>query len=85
MTNAKSFVLGALAAVAFLGLAAFQLPVDPAEAELADFAITAERSDDGIRMTCAKGCAWTELTWAAPANTPQAVDEYGMTDGEAEE
>lgn len=85
MNNAKSFGLGALTAVALLTIVAFQSPAEPAaEAELADFAITVERSDDGIRMTCAKGCAWTELTWGSTDN-PQAVDEYGMTGEEGAE
>ena len=82
MNNVKSFGLGAFTAVALLAIAAFQLPTEPvAEAELADFAVTVERSDDGIRMTCAKGCAWTELTWIS-ADHPQGIDQYGMTNEE---
>ena len=72
-----------LAIVAIGTLAACHTPLraEP-EPELADFAITVERSADGIRMTCSKGCAWTELTWEKPLDNPQAVDALGMTGGE---
>lgn len=80
MTNVKSFGLGAFTAIALLSTAAFQFSAESAaEAGLADFVITVERSEDGIRMTCTKGCAWTELTWTSPVDNPQVVDEYGMT------
>lgn len=85
MTKARTFGLGALTAVVLLAVAAFQLPAEPpAEGELADFTITVERSDDGVRLTCSEGCAWTELTWTAPADRPQAINEFGMTDAEEE-
>ena len=83
MTKAKTFGLGVLAAAVVLAVAAFQLPAEP-EAELADFTITVERSEDGVRLTCSEGCAWTELTWTAPPDRPQAVNEFGMTDAEEE-
>ncbi|GIV61076.1 MAG: hypothetical protein KatS3mg043_2165 [Rhodothermaceae bacterium] len=85
MTRARTFGLGALTAVVILAVAAFQRPAGPsAEAELADFTITVERSEDGIRLTCSEGCAWTELTWTAPPDRPQTVNEFGMTDSEEE-
>ena len=46
--------------------------------ELADFAITVQATEDGVHLTCSKGCAWDELSWN-PSNVVQGVDEYGMS------
>lgn len=47
------------------------------DTELADFSITVQSVEGEIRLTCEKGCAWTELTWSGK-NEAQLVDEYGM-------
>ncbi len=49
-------------------------------ADLKEFKIIVEKTEDGIKMTCTKGCAWKELTFNLKVNKTQAIDEYGMTE-----
>jgi hypothetical protein len=74
----RARVLTLAASVAALILFAVALRPSPAgaERELADFAITVEQTEEGLRLTCSRGCAWTELAWSA--DSAQAIDEYGM-------
>ena len=49
-------------------------------AELKDFKVIVEKTDDGIKMKSEKGTAWIDLTFSLNNYRRQAVDEYGMTD-----
>jgi hypothetical protein len=44
------------------------------------FKIILEKTDNGIKLICEKGCAWKELTYSINEFKSQAIDEYGMTD-----
>lgn len=49
-------------------------------AELKEFKIIVEKTDDGIKMKSEKGSAWIDLSFNLNNDRPQAVDEYGMTE-----
>lgn len=48
-------------------------------ADLKDFKITIERTDNGLKLQSDKGSAWIDLSFSLAKNKPQAIDEYGMT------
>jgi hypothetical protein len=48
-------------------------------ADLKEFKITIERTDNGLKMQSDKGSAWIDLSFSLAENEPQAIDEYGMT------
>lgn len=47
--------------------------------ELKDFEITIEKTDRGIQMQSSNGSAWLDLGFRLSPDTPQAIDEWGMT------
>ena len=47
------------------------------EEPLSDFQFTVEGWEDGIELSCQKGCAWKTLTFKVEG--AQAVNQYGMT------
>ena len=61
----------------FTGVSCQNPEQDKEDTELADFSITVQAVEGEIRLTCEKGCAWTELAWS-PMSKTQPVDEYGM-------
>jgi hypothetical protein len=74
-------VLFTLFTTALILSLSFSLPAqDTANAELKDFKITIERTQEGVQLECKEGCAWKSLSFSANGDKPQAVDEYGMTD-----
>lgn len=78
MNNSVALKLTVVVGVLFFASASCQNPEqDMGETELADFWITVQSVEGEIRMTCEKGCAWTELTWS-PSSMVQPVNEYGM-------
>ncbi|QEC51918.1 hypothetical protein EDD80_11539 [Anseongella ginsenosidimutans] len=48
-------------------------------ADLKDFKIVVEKTEDGIKMQSIEGSAWTNLSFSIKKDQPQAIDEYGMT------
>lgn len=50
------------------------------KAELKDFKVIVEKTDNGIKMKSEKGSAWIDLSFSLENDQPQAVDEYGMTE-----
>lgn len=50
------------------------------KAELKDFKIIIEKTDNGIKMKSTEGSAWIDLSFSLNDYRAQAVDEYGMTD-----
>ena len=49
-------------------------------AELKDFKLIVEKTENGIKMKSEKGSAWIDLAFSLNNYQPQAVDEYGMTE-----
>ena len=50
------------------------------KAELKDFKVIVEKTDNGIKMKSEKGSAWIDLSFSFNNDQPQAVDEFGMTE-----
>jgi hypothetical protein len=48
-------------------------------ADLKEFKITFEKTDNGLKMQSDKGSAWVDLSFNLSENKLQAIDEYGMT------
>ncbi|OPZ29798.1 MAG: hypothetical protein BWZ00_01051 [Bacteroidetes bacterium ADurb.BinA174] len=48
-------------------------------ANLKDFIITIEMTDNGIKMQSLEGSTWVDLSFHPLTKIPQAIDEYGMT------
>jgi hypothetical protein len=48
-------------------------------ADLNEFKITIEKTDNGLKMQSDKGSGWIDLSFSFSDNKPQAIDEYGMT------
>ena len=60
----------------FIGNSAFSQYADDL-----DFKVILEKLDNGIKLKCQEGCAWTELTFEViENNVPQAINAYGMVD-----
>jgi hypothetical protein len=54
----------------------------PGDLDDNDFLISAQKTGDGVSMTCPKGCAWLETTWTGVTNEHvQHMNETGMTSG----
>jgi len=49
-------------------------------AELKEFKVIVEKTDNGIKMKSEKGSAWIDLSFSINNYRSQAVDEYGMTE-----
>ena len=49
-------------------------------AEIKDFKVIVEKTDNGIKMKSKKGSAWIDLSFSLDNYRLQAVDEYGMTE-----
>ena len=47
---------------------------------LSDFLITMQRTDNGLIFKGLNGTAWTDLRFSLKPNSPQLIDEMGMTD-----
>lgn len=45
---------------------------------LKDFKISIEKTHNGLKMKCVKGCAWIDLTFDINDYIPQAIDDHGM-------
>ena len=48
-------------------------------ADLKEFKITIEKTDNGIKIQSNKGSAWVDLSFNLSNDKPEAIDEYGMT------
>ena len=71
----KPRLMTALIVVRFI-LGAWQL--GRAQAPVAQFQVTVERTDTGVTLVCSQGCAWATLSFSLDTNASQAVDEMGM-------
>ena len=52
--------------------------VGQAAAQVAQFHVTVQRTEAGVKMQCQEGCAWKELSFSLREGTAQAVDAMGM-------
>ena len=66
--------------VLFFLTATSELIAQEKKAELKDFKVIVEKTDNGIKMKSEKGSAWIDLSFSLNNDRPQAVDEYGMTE-----
>ena len=64
----------------FFLTATSELIAQEKKAELKDFKIIVEKTDNGIKMKSEKGSTWIDLSFSLNNDRPQAVDEYGMTE-----
>ncbi len=48
-------------------------------ANLKEFRITIERTDNGLKLQSDNGSAWIDLSFSLSKNNPQSIDEYGLT------
>jgi hypothetical protein len=46
--------------------------------KLTKFLILIETTDNGFKLKCTEGCAWTDLTFRIKADSSQLIDQYGM-------
>ena len=60
-------------------VATSELIAQEKSADLKDFKVVVEKTDNGIKMKSLEGSAWTDLSFSLNSNEPQAIDEYGMT------
>lgn len=51
---------------------------------LKPFKIQIEKNEEGIKLKCLQGCAWTELNFTKNNYQPQTINEFGMTDSSKE-
>ncbi|MTI30623.1 hypothetical protein [Xanthovirga aplysinae] len=49
------------------------------KSKLSEFLILIETTDNEIKLTSKKGCAWKELSFNLKPYNSQAVDQFGMT------
>lgn len=78
-TTCVSFLMPVLIAVFSLVLGTESMAQGEDSTELKDFEITIEKTDRGIQMQSSNGSAWLDLSFRLSPETPQAVDEWGMT------
>lgn len=53
---------------------------DKKSTDLKDFKVVVEKTKNGIKLQSIKGSAWIDLTFNLKNDSPQAIDEYGMTE-----
>lgn len=78
-TTCVSFLMPVLIAVFSMVLGTESMAQGEDSTELKDFEITIEKTDRGIQMQSSNGSAWLDLSFRLSPETPQAVDEWGMT------
>ena len=70
----------ALIAIFLVGAITYSNPQEKKKPDLADFEITIQQTEDGIELTCPKGCSWEQLSYKGFDNGHvQKIDEHGMT------
>lgn len=78
-TTCVSLLMPALIALFSMVLGTESMAQGEDSTELQDFEITIEKTDRGIQMQSSNGSAWLDLSFTLSPDTPQAVDEWGMT------
>lgn len=67
-------------AVIVVGLILGAWRVGQGQTQVAQFHFTIQRTDAGVKLTCSRGCAWTDLSFGLKEDTTQAVDGLGMAE-----
>lgn len=78
--NFKRPFLTGFIAVLFLAFSVELTAQENKAADLKDFKVIIEKTDDGIKIQSVAGSAWRNLSFSLNNYRPQAVDEYGMTE-----
>ncbi|WP_420602335.1 hypothetical protein [Flagellimonas sp.] len=78
--NLKKPALNVLIATLFLAITSGLTAQEEKSADIKDFKVVIEKTDDGIKMQGVNGSVWSDLSFSLNKNRPQAIDEYGMTD-----
>jgi hypothetical protein len=73
----KMRLISALIVVGFI-FGAWRL--GQAQAQVAQFHFTIQRTDSGVKMECSLGCAWKTLSFSLDDKKTQAVDGMGMAE-----
>lgn len=68
-----------LLVVAFFGSTTAMTAQEQATITLRPFKIVISQTADGLQLYSSKGSAWVEVAFSLESDTPQAIDEYGMT------
>jgi hypothetical protein len=76
ITSSSIFKVFGVTFFCFISMAA--AAQDEADLPGAGFSINIENTLDGLRLTCATGCAFTELTFTLKEGSSQMVDQYGI-------
>jgi hypothetical protein len=79
-SNFKRLLTGSYIALVGLTVSLESSAQKPNAAELEEFKITIERTEQGIKMQSQEGSAWIDLSFHLASNKPQAIDEFGMTE-----
>jgi hypothetical protein len=69
----------ALIALCLITVSTASIAQEKISAKLKEFKIKIEKTDNGLKMHCDKGCGWTDLSFSLSNNQSQVIDEYGMT------
>ena len=75
----KSLLFRLLIAGTLVTLSSEIIAQEQGSPDLKDFKITIEKTDNGLEMHSSEGSAWINLSIKLAKDTPQAIDEYGMT------
>ncbi|AUC79977.1 hypothetical protein CW736_11645 [Nonlabens sp. MB-3u-79] len=77
--NLKELFSTILMTVVFMTVTS-ELNAQEKKAELKDFKILIEKTENGIKMKSTEGSAWIDLSFSLNNYQTQMVDEYGMTE-----
>lgn len=69
----------ALIALCLITVSTTSIAQEKISAELKEFKIKIEKTDNGLKLHSEKGCAWIDLSFSLSNNQSQVIDEYGMT------
>lgn len=80
MKNLRQKVFFGIALLMILMTGAFSSAFSKSDkSEQAKFIILVEKTKDGIKLSGVQGCAFKELSFSLKENTPQAIDQFGMS------
>jgi hypothetical protein len=74
----KSLLMAALLALLVTTLSCKSIAQKQVSADLKEFKITIEKTENGLALQSHKGSAWIDLSFTLADDQPQGIDEYGM-------
>ncbi len=78
--NIKRLITHLLIAVFVLAASSQLIAQEKKANDLKSFKVVVEKTEKGIKMQSIEGSAWIDLSFSVNNYSPQAVDEYGMTE-----